>query len=166
MFYKTIIESLWLQLVGSKHNKQEIEEKLVSIAKNIENLKHATMIYSVSSILVLEYTANSQNIDYINAIREDMVKNHRAFEDTLTKSITYYESEKTIIGGKLLLGYQMKQGKFDPDKFFNSQSVDEDKKVFCKPFMDSIDQMKARASSKTEYVVCGEELYMLTKNSN
>lgn len=166
MFYTGLIESNWPQLNGSKDSQEQITETLSSIAENIDNLKCATMIYSISSIMELIFSDNAGNGEYIELIKADMEKHQRAFEGTLLKSISSYDTEKKHMEARMLLGGQIKRGKFIPDDFFNRQSVEEDQKVFCNDFIDSIDRMKALASGETEYAVCGDELYMSAKNSN
>lgn len=166
MFYTGLIESSWSQLNGSKDSQKIISETLSSIAENIDNLKCAIMIYSISSILELIFSDNAGNGEYIELIKADMEKHRRAFEDTLLKSIDRYDTERKHMKDTLLLGWQIKRGKFIPDDFFDRQSVEEDQNVFCKDFIASMDQVKALASGGTEYAVCENKLYMRAVNSN
>lgn len=159
-FYSNLIMRLLSQLNGKKDKEEKITEDLTNIYENIENFKYSTMLYMCSSIMQIIYSDNMDNSEYIETLSADMETNRTIFESILSECLEKYQEDKELMKARVIVGNNIKKGKFNPDEYFNPLLIEEDKNVFCLKFINTLDQIKLMNNNHADYVVCDDELYV------
>lgn len=162
MFYTNYIKFLFSVISGDFSSKNEIQEILTSICEDIENLKYATMLYMYSSIMQIVYSDNMGNSAYIDTLAKDMKEKSQMFDTTLSDSFRAYNEEVNKMKNRIFLGSEMRKGKFDPNNFFNPLTIDEDKKIFCQNYLDTVSKIQLMCRNNATYVVCNDKVYIGT----